>query len=87
MSRILLAIQSEWRLAGENFTVMPQLPQLVEDHVDSLAPDELHRVIGHATLFADGEDRHDVGVVQTGGRAGLAAESAELGRVQPAVRR
>ena len=74
------------RLVADRRTVMPQPPQLVEDRVDTLPPDELHRVIRHAILFTHGEDRHDVGMVQTGGRAGLAAETAELGRVEPAVR-
>ena len=64
---------------------MPQPPQLVEDRVDALSPDELHRVVRHAILLTHGEDRHDVGVVQTGGGAGLAAETGELGRVEPAV--
>jgi hypothetical protein len=73
------------RLATGRRTVMPQSPQFIEDRVDTLPPDELHRVIRHAILFTHSEDRHDVRVVQTGGRAGLAPEAAKLGRVEPTV--
>ena len=85
-SRILRAVRCRptGSLAGRRIAV-PQPPQLIEDRVEPLPSDELHRVIRHAILFTHGEDRHDVRVVQTGGRAGLAAETAELDRVEPAV--
>ncbi len=66
---------------------MAQPPQLVEYRVEALTSNELHRVIRGPVLFADGEDWHDIGVMQVGRRAGLAAETGELGRVEPAVRR
>src|SRR5579883_2113631 len=42
----------------------------------------LHRVVVHAPLAADGEDRHDVGVVQLRRRLGLDLEPPQLLRVQ-----
>ncbi len=48
--------------------------QFLQDLVESQALDELHHVIGQPLVFADAEDRHDVGVVQPGRRAGLPLE-------------
>ncbi len=48
--------------------------QLVDDLVEPLALDELHRVVGHLAVAADLVDRHDVGVVQPRRRLRLAAE-------------
>ena len=47
---------------------------LVEDVGQAAALDELHGVIMDAPLGADGEDRHDVRVMQPGDRLGLATE-------------
>src|SRR5262249_10893195 len=51
----------------------PQPPQLVDHRVQALALDELHRVVADLTVLADLEDRHDIGVMQPGRGAGLAA--------------
>ncbi len=42
--------------------------------------DELHGVVVEVLRLADGEDRHDVGVMQPRSRPRLAAESLEVGR-------
>ena len=45
------------------------------DHAIQPAPlDPLHGVVAQAADLADVEDRHDVGVVQPGGGAGLVQE-------------
>ena len=49
-------------------------PQLGDDQVQALALDELHGIEADIAVLADLEDRHDVGVVQPGRGAGLAAE-------------
>jgi hypothetical protein len=56
----------------------PQTAHLVQHGVQSLAVNELHGVVMDALVFADAEHRHDVGMVQPGRRAGLAAEALEL---------
>ena len=55
-----------------------QLLQLGQHRVQALALDELHHIIMRSLMLADAEDRHDVGVVQPRGRAGLALEAADL---------
>ena len=56
---------------------------LVQDDLgEGPAVDELHRIVVHAPLAPDREDRHDVGVVELGGGVGLGLESPELGRVE-----
>ena len=64
-----------------------QPPQLVEHLVQPLPLDELHGVVVHALLLADAEDRHDVGVVQPGRRAGLEPEPLQVRRASQAVLR
>ena len=49
-------------------------PQLGDDGVEPLALDELHGVEADIPVLAHLVDRHDVGVVQPGRGAGLAAE-------------
>ena len=49
-------------------------PQLGDDRVEPLTLDELHGVEADISVLAHLEDRHDVGVVQPGRGAGLAAE-------------
>ena len=56
--------------------------QLVDDLGEAAALDVLHRVERHAPLGADGEDRHDVVVVQAGGGLGLELEPLELAGVE-----
>ena len=54
-------------------------PLLVLDDLgQGPAVDELHRIVVHAPLAPDREDRHDVGVVELGGGVGLGLESPEL---------
>ena len=63
-----------------------QLFQLIQHLIQPQPLNELHHVIRHAVLFAEAEDRHDIGVVQPGGRSGLALESPlGLGVEQPAL--
>ena len=52
----------------------PQPLQLVNDQVEPLALDDLHRVVDDVALLADLEDRYDVGVMEPRRAAGLAAE-------------
>ena len=49
-------------------------PQLVDDPVEALARDELHRIVEDLARLAHLEDRHDVGVMQPGRRPRLAME-------------
>ena len=56
--------------------------QLGDELGQAAALDELHGVVGHAPLAADGVDRDDVGVVQAGGGLGLELEPLELPGVQ-----
>ncbi len=58
------------------------LPELTNENVEGVAVDELHGVVMRAPLAADGEDRHDVGVVQLGGSLGLLPESLEVFRIE-----
>ena len=51
-------------------------PQLVDDDVEALPADELHRVVVDPLVLADAEDRHDVRVVQLRRRPRLAAGTA-----------
>lgn len=51
------------------------------------ALDKLHRVVVHAPLAADGIDRDDAGVMQSGGGAGLVLEAFELAAVEHAGQR
>ena len=48
--------------------------ELVDDQVQALPGDELHRVVADVPFLAHLEDGDDVGVVQPGRGAGLAAE-------------
>ena len=57
-------------------------PQLVDRGLQRLAVDVLHRVVVDAVLLADGEDRHDVRMVQLGGRLGFVAEAGDLPLVE-----
>ena len=50
----------------------------MDERGQRLALDELHRVVVHAPLAADREDRHDVGVVQLRGGLGLYLEPPQL---------
>ena len=50
------------------------LLRLLQHRCQAAALDELHGIIEYALLFADGEDRHNVRVVQLGDRLGLALE-------------
>ncbi len=52
--------------------------QLFQNLIQSHSLDELHDVVGQAIVFADAEDRHNVGVVQLGRRLGLALETPPL---------
>src|SRR5262249_44263937 len=52
-----------------------QTPHLAQDRVEALALDELHGVVVNAAVFADAEDRHDVGVMQPGRRLGFPPEA------------
>src|SRR5947209_3283672 len=52
--------------------------QLVENLVQSSAVDELHGVIRHALMFADGKNGDDIGMVQLRRRLGLALEALPL---------
>ena len=54
------------------------LTQLLDDAGQGLALDELHGVMMHAAVAADGVDRDDVGVVQQRRGLGLDLESLEL---------
>jgi hypothetical protein len=54
---------------------------LAQDPIESGALDELHGVVGHAVVLAEGVHRHDVRVVERGGGAGLEAEAIEVGAV------
>ena len=56
--------------------------ELGDDLGEAAALDELHGVVVHAALGADGVDRDDVGVVQAGGGLGLELEPLELAGVQ-----
>ena len=50
------------------------LLRLLQHGSQAAALDELHGIVEHALLLADGEDRYDVRVVQLGDRLGLALE-------------
>jgi hypothetical protein len=65
-------------------TSIIQLPPLGDDLGQGLAVDELHRVVMHPALAADGMDRHDVRVVQQRRGLGLGLEPLKLARVEPA---
>ncbi len=71
-------VRGELVRAGKVAVVLPvrvaEPPQLVDDLVEPLALDELHRVEGRLAIAADLEDRHDVGVVHPRRGLGLAAE-------------
>jgi hypothetical protein len=58
------------------------LPQLLDDRGQGLSVDELHGIVMHAVLAADGEDRHDAGVVQVRRGPRLVVEALELPRVE-----
>src|SRR5262249_43508020 len=55
-----------------------EVPQLVDDQVEPLALDELHGVVDGVAVLTDLENGDNVGVVQAGRRAGLAAEPFDL---------
>ena len=65
----------------------PQPLDLLEDSVQPVPADELHGVVVKALMLADPEDRHDVGMVQPGRRAGLAPEPFQPGRVAELMER
>ena len=70
-------------LRCERLPIQPLSPsQFLDDLGQAAALDVLHRVERHAPLGADGEDRHDVVVVQAGGRLGLELEPLELAGVE-----
>ena len=52
-------------------------PPVIEQAVETSAANVLHRVIGKTLVLTDGEDRHDVGVVQPGDRLRLAMKTLE----------
>ncbi len=61
--------------------------QLLDDQIEPLALDELHRVKLDVAVLSDLEDRHDIRVVQTGRGAGLVAEAVQgLGVAEGAAR-
>jgi hypothetical protein len=76
-------IQGRWLFS----TRLSQPLQLVQDHVQPQALDELHDAVVQAVLLADAEDRHDVGVVQLRRRPRLTLEAAQLPRVEQSVGR
>ena len=51
---------------------------LFDDLRQTLAFDQLHRVVMDSAFDADGVDGDDVGVVECSGRAGLVLEAVEL---------
>ena len=57
-------------------------PQFMDDLGKAASLDVLHRVERHAPLGADGEDRHDVVVVQAGSGLGFELEPLELAGVE-----
>src|SRR5262249_42787861 len=59
-----------------------QPPYFFQNDIQALALNELHGVIMNALLFADAEDRNNVGVVELRGCTGLAAETSGMGRIQ-----
>ena len=59
-----------------------ELPELGQNVVQPDALDVLHYVVVIAVVMSHTEDRHDVGVVQPGGRLGLALESLQLLRFE-----
>ena len=65
---------------GHSLFLAPELPDVIQDLVQALSGDVLHRVIADAVVLAVVEDADDVGVVQPGRRAGLGVESAEVVR-------
>ena len=69
--------------AGPSPRVQAVEPAQLGDHRgQGLAVDELHGVVVHAALAADGVDRDDVRVVQAGGGLGLDLEPLELPGVE-----
>ena len=68
-------------MAVERARVAPQPLHFAQDGVQSVPADELHGVVVKPLVLADAEDRHDVGMVQPGRRAGLAPEPFQPGRV------
>ncbi len=71
---------------GQSFFLESELPDVIQDLVQALSGDVLHRVIANAVVLAIVEDADDVGVVQSGRRAGLGVESAEVVRVVAILR-
>ncbi len=59
---------------AQSLFLAPELADVLQDLVQALSGDELHRVIADAVVFAVIEDAHDGGVVQSGSRAGLGVE-------------
>src|SRR6266542_4292562 len=55
----------------------PQALQLLQDHLQPQALDELHHIVMQALLLADAVDGDDVGVMEPGHRAGLALEAPQ----------
>ena len=86
----LAAVELDWAHAAwpipreavgdpfEPVAVIPVRLALGDGLRERLAVDELHGVVVHAPLAADGVDRHDVRVVELGGGEGLGLEPAEL---------
>ena len=52
-------------------------PQFLDDLFQGHAVDQVHRVEVQPALAADGEDRHDVRVMQLGGRQRLVLEAGQ----------
>jgi hypothetical protein len=59
---------------GRCARIVPQPLDLLKDSVQPVPADELHGVVVKPLMLADAENRHDVGMVQPGRRAGLAPE-------------
>ena len=77
------SVAGRTRLAGIGLGVRQLVaPQLADHPRQVAAVDEPHRVIGHPLGRSGGEDRHDVRMVQAGGRLRLEVEPLEMPRVE-----
>ena len=61
--------------------------QVLQDHVQAVPLDVLHRVIVHTAVLTYSVNRHDPRVMQPGRRPRLELESLHLHRVNPAMQR
>ncbi len=64
------------RCAGA-LSVVAHPPQFRDYLVQAAAPDQLHGVVADLGVLADLEEGHDIGVMELGGGAGLAAEALD----------